>query len=466
MRIRKMMILLCALVLVLAACSSGSNSGAGTNADANASTNNGTNAATNNGAADTPDNAAGNNAEEAYSTPEMDFDLGGKTIKIVSWWDMTIPEDNPDNIQRKKNLDELMKKHNFKVEYVAIDYGEYQEKATASLLAGEPIGDIVRMGKTYTVPTLVKQDLLWPIDEYTKNPRAFNQKVTNEYYQYEGRGYGFSEGHANLVQGIFYNRTLLNQLGLKPLQEYVNEDNWNWDTFIQVAKEANKDTNNDGKLDTWGLANLSLMDHALYSNNTGLTKGDKQNLEDPATLDALNFVSRLATEQVARPTEGGDWTEPGQFFRQGNTLMYAGALWELGGMQTDMPDYELGFVPFPKGPNATEYHSYEGLFQALTIPKAVENPEQLMYIWEKINDIESMYDYPDQGWYETLFTNEDDINNAKMVAPNMIILDHNTFPNLKYYDFVGELNSGVSVSTVVEKYKSAFQAAIDEVYAP
>lgn len=458
MQIRKMMVLLCAMVLVLAACNSGSNSGN------NTGNNKGTNAGTNSVASETPDNAAENNAEEVNSTPEMDFDLGGKTIKIVSWWDMTIPEDNPDNIQRKKNLDALMEKHNFKVEYVAIDYGEYQQKVTASLLAGEPIGDIVRLGKTYTVPTLVKQDLLWPIDEYTKNPRAFNQKVTNEYYTYEGKGYGFSEGQANLVQGIFYNRTLMNQLGAKALQEYVNEDNWNWETFIQVAKEANKDTNNDGKLDTWGLANSSLMDQALYSNNTGLTKGDKQNLEDPATLDALNFVSRLATEQIARPTEGGDWTEPGQFFRQGNTLMYAGALWELSGFQTDMPDYELGFIPFPKGPNATTYHSAEALFQALTIPKSVKNPEQLMYIWEKINDIDSMYDYPDQGWYETLFKNEDDINNAKMVAPNMIVLDHNTFPNLKFYDFVGELNSGVSVSTVVEKYKSTFQAAIDEVF--
>ncbi|WP_419874184.1 ABC transporter substrate-binding protein [Candidatus Pristimantibacillus sp. PTI5] len=458
MQIRKMMVLLCAMVLVLAACNSGSNSGN------NTGNNKGTNAGTNSVATETPDNAAENNAEEVNSTPEMDFDLGGKTIKIVSWWDMTIPEDNPDNIQRKKNLDALMEKHNFKVEYVAIDYGEYQQKVTASLLAGEPIGDIVRLGKTYTVPTLVKQDLLWPIDEYTKNPRAFNQKVTNEYYTYEGKGYGFSEGQANLVQGIFYNRTLMNQLGAKALQEYVNEDNWNWETFIQVAKEANKDTNNDGKLDTWGLANSSLMDQALYSNNTGLTKGDKQNLEDPATLDALNFVSRLATEQIARPTEGGDWTEPGQFFRQGNTLMYAGALWELSGFQTDMPDYELGFIPFPKGPNATTYHSAEALFQALTIPKSVKNPEQLMYIWEKINDIDSMYDYPDQGWYETLFKNEDDINNAKMVAPNMIVLDHNTFPNLKFYDFVGELNSGVSVSTVVEKYKSTFQAAIDEVF--
>ena len=461
MRIRTMAMLLCALLLLLAACSGGGSSNNGNN-DSTGSSGNETTVDTETG--DEPVDETEDLDDDVYRTPEMDFDLGGKTIRIVSWWDMTIPEDNPDNIQRKQNLEELMAKHNFKVEYIAIDYGEYQQKVTASLLAGEPIGEIVRLGKTYTVPALVKQDLLWPIDEYTKNANAFNQKVTNEYYTYQGRGYGFSENHANLVQGIFYNRTLMNQLGIKPLQEYVNEDNWNWDTFIQVAKDANRDTNNDGKLDTWGLANRGLLEFALASNNTSLTKDNKQNLDDPKTLESLNFVSRLVTEQVSRPTEGGDWTEPGQFFRQGNTLMYAGALWELSGIKTDMPDADIGFVPFPKGPSATEYHSFEALYQALTIPKAIPNPEQLMYIWEKINDIDSVYDYPDQGWYETLFTNEDDINNARMVAPNMLVLDHHTFPNLGYYDFEGELNSGVSVSTVVEKYKPVFQAAIDEVY--
>ena len=34
-----------------------------------------------------------------------------------------------------------------------------------------------------------------------------------------------------------------------------------------------------------------------------------------------------------------------------------------------MKDYDIGFVPFPKGPSATDYHSGEGAFQALTIPK-------------------------------------------------------------------------------------------------
>ncbi|GAF66606.1 ABC transporter substrate-binding protein [Bacillus sp. TS-2] len=402
--------------------------------------------------------------EQVNRTPEMDFDLGGKTIKVVSWWDMTIGEDNPDSIERKKNLEELMEKHNFEIEYVAIDYGEYQQRVTASLLAGEPIGDIVRLGKTYTVPTLVQQDLLWPIDEYTQNENVFNQAVTNDLYTFEGRGYGFTEDRSNIVQGIFYNRTLLNELGMKSLQDYVDEDNWNWDTFIDVALEANQDTNNDGTVDTWGIANSGMLERFLASNNTSLTVDDQQNLDDPATVEALNMVSRMVSEQVSRPTEGGDWTEPSQFFRQGNTLMYSGALYEFNGFQTDMPEYDLGFVPFPKGPSVTEYYTYEALFQALTIPKSVENPEQLMYIWEKINDIDSIYDYPGQASYESNFTNEEDIENARLVTNNLLVLDHFTYPNLDYYALEAELLEGTSVSTVVEMYKDSYQAAIDEVF--
>lgn len=397
------------------------------------------------------------------ATPEMEFDLGGRTITFVSWWDMTIPEDNPDNIQRKQNLEQLMAKHNFQVEYVAIDYGEYQDKVVSSLISGEPLGDFVRMGKAYMIPSLVQQDLFWPVDEYTRNDRVFNQKVTNEFSQYEGRGYGFNT-QENLITGIYYNRTLMNELGLKPLQEYVDEDNWNWETFIQVAKEANRDTDNDGNLDRWGLAAGTFLDQAVAANETDYVIGREQNLEDPKMIEALTFISRLHTDNVPRPTEGGDWTEPRQFFVQGNTLMYWGADYEASGLRTDMADYDIGFLPFPKGPSASEYHAVEPAVQFLTIPKTVDNPEQLLYLWEKIHDVESIYDYPNQASLESNFSTEEDIENARIAGVNMRIVDRQSYPSNPYDDMLEELKNGVSVSTVVEKYKAPFQAAIDEVY--
>jgi len=451
---RNTMLLLCSLILVfVAACSSGS--------EGNNTVNKPTATNATEGGKDEP----AVEEEVESGTPEMDFDMGGRAIKWVSWYDESIKEDNPDSIKMKENLDALMKKHNFKMEYVVVDYGEYQDKVSSSLIAGEPIGDIIRVARPWMIPGLVRQGMFTPVDEYTKNEKVFIQQYTNEYALFEGRGYGFRAGINGASQGVFYNKTLMNQLGIKPLQEYVNEDNWNWDTFIQVAKEANKDTNNDGKLDTWGLAGASILVQALASNETNLVLEDKQNLEDPKALEAFNFLSRLATESVARPTEGGDWTEPGQFFRQGNTFMIASADYEMENFKKDMPDIEIGFLPFPKGPSATQYHSFNTIPNYLTIPSAIANPEQLVYIYEKINDIESIYDYPKQSRFETLFSNEDDLNNAKMAGESIRVVDEkNGYPSMPYYEFIGELLEGVSVSTVVEKYKEPFQASIDEIW--
>ncbi|WP_454191231.1 ABC transporter substrate-binding protein [Paenibacillus sp. Marseille-Q7038] len=458
MWMRKMGMLLCCFLLVfIVACSSAGGGTASEPEPENVSTEAGTEA-------ENKDKEAAVD-EEATGTPEMDFDMGGRTLKWVSWYDESVKEDNPDSIEVKKNLDALMEKHNFKIEYVVVDFGEYQDKVTASLVAGEPLGDIIRVARPWMIPTLVKQGLFSPVDEYTKNEKVFIQQYTNEYSQFEGRGYGFRTGINGASSGVFYNRTLMNQLGMKPLQDYVNDDNWNWETFIQVAKEANKDSNNDGKLDIWGLATASILVQAMAANEANLVADDKQNLDDPKTLEVLNFLSTLATESVARPTEGGDWTEPGQFFRQGNTLMVASSDYEIENFAKDMPDYDIGFLPFPKGPSATGYHSHNTIPNYLTVPSAIENPDQIVYIYEKMNEFESMYDYPKQSRFETMFSNEDDLNNARNAGESIKVIDDITgYPSMPYYEFTGEILEGVSVSTVVEKYKEPFQAAIDEVW--
>jgi len=456
--VRKLMMVLCCMMLVfMVACSSNGGT-TPSNSEVVQETNSPTD--TDNGEEDVPEETVNPNV-----TPEMDFDMGGRTIKIASWYDESIPENSPDTIKLKQNLEALMEKHNFNVEYVVVDYGEYQDKVKASLMAGEPIGDIIRLARPWMIPTLVKQDLFWPLDEYVINDNAFVVQYTTELSQFNGEGYGFRIGVAGAGHGVFYNRTLMDQLGIKPLQEYIDEDNWNWDTFIQVAKDANRDTNNDGKIDTWGLTNGNLLIPALAANETNLFLEGQQNLEDPKTLEVLNFLNRMATEAVARPTEGGDWTEPKQFFIQGNTLMWPGPDYDMDSLKTDMADYDIGYLPFPKGPSGSTYHSYNTIPNYYTIPKAVENPEQIVYLWEKIYDIESMYDYPRQADLEKWFSDEADVENARLASSSIRVIEGpDAYPSMPYYEFLGELTDGVSVSTVIEKYKETFQSAADELW--
>src|SRR5690606_30472687 len=168
------------------------------------------------------------------ATPEMDFDMGGRTITLVSWYDESLQPDSPDGIQMVDNLNALKEKHNFEVEYVIVDYSEYKDKVAASLIAGDPIGDIIRLARPWMIPSLTSQDLFWPLDEYVTNDNAFVLQYTEEFSQYDGRGYGFRIGINGAASGIIYNRTLMNELGISPLQQYVDNDTWNWDTFIQV----------------------------------------------------------------------------------------------------------------------------------------------------------------------------------------------------------------------------------------
>lgn len=466
MRLHKMtLVKLCGILFIfLAACSSG-NVGGSDEAQ---------NGGTSNEAMDSGDESNLTDSQDAEgvqvnpnATPEMDFDLGGRTIKLVSWYDESIKEDSPDSIQMKENLDALMEKHNFTVEYVVVDYGEYRDKVTASLIAGEPLGDIIRLARPWMIPTLTSQDLFWPVDEYVKNDNAFVLQYTDEFSQYEDRGYGFRIGINGAASGVIYNRTLMNELGIEPLQQYVDQDNWNWDTFMQIAKEANRDTDNDGQLDRWGLATDSLLIQALASNEANLVTEGKVMFDDPNTLEALNFISTLATERIARPTEGGDWTEPKQFFLEGNVLMFASHDYEMENLRQDMPENDLGFLPFPKGPKATGYHSHNTIPNYYTIPKSVDNPELLVYIWEKIHDIESIYDYPHQASFEKYFTTEEDIHNAQLAVESMKVIEQiDYYPNMPYYEFVDELLNGVSVSTLIETYQAPFQAAVDEVWKP
>ena len=92
----------------------------------------------------------------------------------------------------------------------------------------------------------------------------------------------------------------MKRLGIKPLQEYVDEDNWTWDTFIEVAKSEIR-TQQATKIDTWGLANGNFLEQALAANETDLVIEDKQNLDDPKVVEALNFISKLNTENIRSP---------------------------------------------------------------------------------------------------------------------------------------------------------------------
>ena len=96
MLMRKMGMLLCSLLLVFMVACSSSGGETTKNEPESVSTEEGTEV--------TNSEEEAVVEEETNATPEMDFDMGGRTIKWVSWYDESIKEDNPDSIAVKKNF--------------------------------------------------------------------------------------------------------------------------------------------------------------------------------------------------------------------------------------------------------------------------------------------------------------------------------------------------------------------------
>ena len=102
--------------------------------------------------AETPPATPAPSTETAAETPKEEpaepeaepVDLGGRVIKVASWWDLKPVEAQQREKARLEKIAEIEKKYNCKIEFVNVPFEEYMNKFTTSVLAGEPFADIVR----------------------------------------------------------------------------------------------------------------------------------------------------------------------------------------------------------------------------------------------------------------------------------------------------------------------------------
>ncbi|WP_309121837.1 hypothetical protein [Paenibacillus sp.] len=63
----------------------------------------------------------------------MDFDLGGREVKVTAWRDIKFEGDHPDVVAIRENIAELQEKHNFTVSFVTTPYDKMVEQFTSSV---------------------------------------------------------------------------------------------------------------------------------------------------------------------------------------------------------------------------------------------------------------------------------------------------------------------------------------------
>ncbi|BBH20646.1 ABC transporter substrate-binding protein [Paenibacillus baekrokdamisoli] len=417
-----------------------------------------------------PDNTA--------APAEPVYDLKGQSIKIGVWYDDADPrlvkEKGPAEEAQIKLIEAAEKKYNCKIEYVKFgDYGKYVENFTTTSLSGTPFADIVLLELFWAFPQLVNKEFIQPVDDYLdlKDPKYINwMKVGGSY---KGKQYGMTDSSPS-PYGMFYNKTLVQKMGLEDPYTLQQKGEWTWEKFREFAKSATKDTNSDGKTDVFGVAGAygkvkSLTEQFVYTNKGSLDKdanGDMNfSMNSENSIEALQYVSDLynTDKSIMQPVPDDASKE----FIAGKGVIYAGFSWELGGLVDNMKDQQLGYVFFPKGPKADKYVSYTPFGNMYMVSKYSKNAEVATRVLDEISLHDEGRKLSQQAW-ETSYPSKESLDTRKQMSNSIEYISYYGIQDGEkmFESVVKDITVGkVSPATAVDKVKPQFEANMNKLLA-
>ena len=173
--------------------------------------------------------------------------------------------------------------------------GIYREKILTSIAGGTPPGVFLLDG--IDAPAFIESGVLLDIAPYL--PRvgvrigAFNPLLT-ELFAPAPHVWAIPKGFTPMV--IYYNRTVFDAAGVP-----YPRPGWTWDQFRAAARALTRDTDGDGRVDTWGFGwprEFFYLQSWIWTGGGDLLSPDGRRatgyLDSPATVAAVQFYLDLA----------------------------------------------------------------------------------------------------------------------------------------------------------------------------
>ncbi|MDE1549970.1 ABC transporter substrate-binding protein [Jeotgalibaca caeni] len=421
-------------------------------------------------------------AESATDDPYAQYpaiDMGGRTIKIATWWDFyydsrhTDPTDNPgvNNTETAQmeldNIRRIEEKYNVKIEFSNLGWDGMTENINTSVVSGTPDYDIYTVDLQFGLAPAMNGYAM-PVSEFAPDYSDIttDQTIMSPFETF-GETYFFTE--TVLPTGgtyMLYNATMLDELGLEDPNELLASGEWTWEKFAEMTKATTRDTDGDGNIDVYGFGGVTTdtTNEFVASNGGSIATDLTEGLSSPETVEALEFIYNMYNvDKVAKPyTDNWDeqllaWVDGGVAFapvQAYNLINYGPEL-----------SYDYRIVKWPQGPSGDGTKAGEGIVNYYFIPKGTEQPEAVYQIFEEFRNWfafdESYRDNYD--WIETGFTNTEDLDLAMEIGEMgngdlWKVADVNgAVGEATYNIFTGTM----TVSQAVESYKQVLQDGLD-----
>lgn len=257
-------------------------------------------------------------------------------IKFTSWGSKSEIE------ILKPILDDFEKENpDIKVDFIHIPQNYFQKLHL--LFASNLAPDVVFINNLY-LPIYTNAGLLEEISGNSKN--IFYSKSLQA-LSYRGKLYAVPRDISMLV--IYYNKELFDKYNVP-----VPNKDWSFQDLLRIAQKMTKDTNNDGKTDTWG---ISFEEEPLFylpylmSEGGGILQDDLSTsiIDSPESQKGIKFYSDLRNKYHVAPTKAESASETmAQLFLQGKLAMHLSGRWLVPKYRQDAK-FEWNVINFPKG---------------------------------------------------------------------------------------------------------------------
>jgi len=299
--------------------------------------------------------------DDKQAKTEKVYDLKGREIKfLISELTQPMYPRGPQLTEldevRTKLLDEAEEIFNckFVFEYIPGGLAAIKTFVINNAAAGVYFADAFRMAKVSTAE-FEKLNIILPINDYIDlNEERWKRfdAALNYGVLYPENIYSFGEFSIHLPYALFYHENILSREGIPHLSEYKKQNNWTWETFLDIAIKTTKDFNGDGIIDQWGVVtdkSATIARAFAYSNLEPLIalKDGKfvYNLDSPGAMKALQFISDLYNTHKVIPNKDG---EP-DFFNN-NAAMLVRDGWYGVTMRSQYPGQDIRYEELPYGP--------------------------------------------------------------------------------------------------------------------
>lgn len=217
---------------------------------------------------------------------------------------------------------------------------------------------------SYSVSILAESKAILPIDAFVEkygNPGYWPEKKAFD--SVLGKQYSYDSEYPLAGQGLFYNIDLLEEYlgegrGTEPSELWMAGE-WDWDAFKSIANELLPGITAK-KIEGAAVIGGRPYNYAyqlLGANGVHVVDSDlKSGLSTPAAIETLTFLNELISipgmwEYTSAPLTNA--TAPQ--FKQGNIAFHNGEpYWISDSTKWLGHNFNMGFVPYPTGPNTKE----------------------------------------------------------------------------------------------------------------